>query len=48
MQVAVNILWTYVSALILKRAYLPTRKVSNFCFSFTIDHQYGCVSEVTP
>ena len=40
-----------VSALILKHGYLPTRfhqSVQNFCFSFTVEHLYGCVSEVTP
>ena len=35
-----NTLWTYVSALILKHGYLPTRfhqSVQNFCFSFTVE-----------
>ena len=47
----INTLWTYVSALILKHGYLPTRfhqSVQNFCFSFTVEHRYDCFSGVMP
>ena len=40
----------HVLALILKHGYLPTRfhqSVQNFCFSFTVECWYGCVSEVS-
>ena len=42
-----NTLWTYVFALILKHGYLPShfhQSVQNFCFSFTVEDWYGCVS----